>query len=267
MPQTNDHPQPDLVSIIIPVRDGVPVVGEAIASALAQDHPAVEVLVVDDASTDGTADWVTARFGEKIRLLRLTTRHHLAATRNIGIAEARGAFLQFLDADDALPPSKIRLQLAHFAASPSTAVAVASTYEDGHVGPSRARHLPDLSNTALRTALLRGNFLGVHAALCRTDAVRSVGGFRSTLRRCEDYDLWLRLADAGAVFAIAPEVSVVYRRSPGSLSSDRRAQILANWQVLSEAVRRRPLHGWAERAAYLLHRISLLVRLALTFRP
>ena len=260
MPDAAARTDTDLVSVIIPVRNGVPFVGDAIASVLAQDHPAIEVLVVDDASTDGTGAWVRARFGDRVRVIGLTTQHRLAGARNAGLADARGTFIQFLDADDVLPPGKIRAQLTAFECRPTLAVAVADTAEDVGGLRRRVRPLPDLTTTSMRAALLRGNCLGVHAALSRADAIRAVGGFRRELTRCEDYDLWLRLVDAGAEFTITSEVIVRYPRTVGSLSSNRRAQILANWRVLTDAVRRRPPRDGAERRAVRLHRASLAVR-------
>jgi len=253
---------PETVSVVIPVRNGIPFVGDAIRSALAQDHPAIEVLVVDDASTDGTADWVSAQFGDRLRLIRLGTRHHLAGARNVGLAHAHGDYLQFLDADDTLPPSKVRAQLACFRRRPTLAVAVARTVEDGSWRHRRARRLPASTADVLRPSMLRGNFISVHAALCRTEAIRAVGGFNTALTRCEDYDLWLRLIEANATFEMTPDVAVTYRRTAGSLSSNHRAQIVANWHVLAVAARRCPPAGRSERMAFHLHRASLVVRFA-----
>ena len=259
MPDTATRPDADLVSVIIPVRNGVPFVGEAIASALAQDHPAIEVLVVDDASTDGTATWVHTRFGDRVRVLSRRDHAGPSAARNHGIAAAQGVFLQFLDADDTLPPSKIARQIDRLRRE-AAQVAVATTIDAGSGAARRVRELPRSTAGRLRASFLRGSFITTHAVLCRTDLVRAAGGFREDLRRCEDYELWLRLVDTGATFVMTPEVTVEYTRRADSLSADRRAMILANWRVLTDALRRRPPHDGAERRAAWLHRASLAVR-------
>lgn len=266
MPDAAARTDTDLVSVIIPVRNGVPFVGDAIASALAQDHPAIEVLVVDDASTDGTGAWVRARFGDRVRLISRANRGGPSAARNQGIAEARGTFLQFLDADDSLSASKVAIQVEGLRRE-AAQVAVAPTTDTGHRARHRARALPASTADTLRASLLRGSFITTHAVLCRTELVRAVGGFREALLRCEDYDLWLRLVETGAAFVMTPEVTVAYTRRSDSLSSDRRAMITACWRVLTDAVRRRPPRDDAERRAVRLHRASLAVRFVAASLP
>lgn len=105
-----------LVSCIIPVYNGERFVGEAIASVLAQSHQPVEVIVVDDGSTDATADVVRA-FGSSVQYIPQPNAGPPAA-RNVGIRAARGEFIGFLDADDRWLPDKVARQLARFDAEP-----------------------------------------------------------------------------------------------------------------------------------------------------
>lgn len=111
-----------LVSCIIPVRDGVAFLADAIESVLAQDHRPLEVLVVDGVSTDGSAD-VARAHGEPVRVLENPDRS-APTGRNLGIAAARGELLAFLDADDLYRPGKLAGQVAHLAARPEVDVSL-----------------------------------------------------------------------------------------------------------------------------------------------
>jgi len=108
--------QPGL-SVIIPTYNRAALVPEAMASVLAQTWRDFEVLVVDDASTDGTAEALAA-FGSRIRLLRNTSRLGVAAARNLGISGARGQWLAFLDSDDLWRPEKLARQMVYLAGHP-----------------------------------------------------------------------------------------------------------------------------------------------------
>jgi glycosyltransferase involved in cell wall biosynthesis len=100
-----------LLSAVIPVRNRRRLVCEAIESALCQRPGEVEAIVIDDASTDGTADEVARLYGSQVRLLRLPERHGPAAARNAGVAAATGIFLGFLDSDDLWLPGKVDAEL------------------------------------------------------------------------------------------------------------------------------------------------------------
>src|SRR5437867_11129353 len=100
---------PRLVSILIPVYNAESFVAEAIQSALDQTWPAKEVIAVDDGSTERSAK-ILESFGSRIRIIGQENRGASAA-RNRALAEARGAFIQYLDADDLLPPAKIEIEL------------------------------------------------------------------------------------------------------------------------------------------------------------
>ena len=103
-----------LLSVVIPVWNRRRLVREAIDSALAQRPGEVEVIVVDDASTDGTADEVERVYGSRVRLLRMPRRSGTAAARNAGVSAATGTFLGFLDSDDLWLPGKLDAELRVF---------------------------------------------------------------------------------------------------------------------------------------------------------
>ncbi len=118
---TDGRPTP-LVSCIIPVFNGERYLGEALDSALQQSYGPLEIVAVDDGSSDGTPD-VLRSYGDRIRVLRRANGGP-AAARNTGMREARGEFFAFLDADDVWHADKIRTQMARFAARPDLDISV-----------------------------------------------------------------------------------------------------------------------------------------------
>src|SRR5512132_248706 len=99
-----------LVSVIVPAYNAGSTIAEAVESALAQTYRPLEVVVVDDGSTDDTAEVVAERFEDRVHIISAPHRGRGAA-RNTGLATARGAYIQFLDADDVLAPAKIATQV------------------------------------------------------------------------------------------------------------------------------------------------------------
>jgi glycosyltransferase involved in cell wall biosynthesis len=188
----------DLVTVVIPAYNAGRFVGEAVASALAQTYPLIEVVVVDDGSTDDTAE-VLKRFGEAIQVVRQDNRG-LAAARNRAIAEASGEFVALLDADDRWDPSKVarqveRLRLDDRAILVHTGVSYMGP--DGSPALWRQRFDPFTTYVGRCTvALLRHNGITASSVLLRRSALPAVA-FRDGCFGCEDWDLWLRLAGVG----------------------------------------------------------------------
>lgn len=126
----------DLVSILLPLRNARPWIQEAIDSVLAQDHRNWELLIIDNASTDGSAEWVAERYSdERIHILQ-ESRTGVSEARNKGLDHARGDFICFLDADDRLPSRSLSSRLAIFRKQPEL------SFVDGQV----LRYTADFSN-------------------------------------------------------------------------------------------------------------------------
>jgi len=199
------------VSVIIPTYNYGRFIGEAVDSALAQTRAPLEVLVVDDGSTDGTAE-VLAAYGDRIRVLR-QKNSGVAMARNAGIAAARGEYLAFLDSDDAWYPRKLERQMPRFDAEPSLGLV--------HCGAETI----DSGGRTLKTSVdgLEGR---VAEAMLRLDrevimpqgssivvpkrVAEEVGGFDARLPPSEDWDFCYRVAARYAV-GYVPEVLVRYR--------------------------------------------------------
>ena len=183
-----------LVSVIIPAFNHEKFVAEAIASAAAQGECVAEILVVDDGSTDRTAALVAQIREPRLRLLRQPNAGPSAA-RNTGWRAARGEWIQFLDADDTLPPHALTALLAAARATPGKIPFGIQTV-----------HGPDLTAAPAFTATLAthgGSLLddialryqgSIFTALIPRAALQALDGFRETIRYGEDFDLALRLA-------------------------------------------------------------------------
>lgn len=218
MPRS-DHPD---VSVIMPVHNMAGYVERAIHSVLDQSSVSVEVIVVDDASSDDSVRRVQSLQNARIRLVEQPTNQGVAAARNRALQFARGDWIQFLDPDDYLEPDKLKAQLAAALGADVVAGGWREFYE--HNGrQQRYRPLFDFHGDAFRQ-ILSGNPFPIHALLVRRGTVEAVGGFDSQVYH-EDWDFWLRIAASGARFRFAEDASVVYQIRTASRSSDRRERI------------------------------------------
>jgi glycosyltransferase involved in cell wall biosynthesis len=201
------------VSVVIPAKNVAAYVGETIVSALAH-RDVTEVIVVDDGSTDNTAAIVPGLRDPRLRLMT-NDAAGVSAARNLGARHAAGDWLLFLDADDRLRPGAVAALLAAARAAPR-AVLVYGDYntidsEGRQIGRRdllKGRRKPSGDVLARLTA---GNFIvngGI--ALARAEAFRAIGGFDVSLRYCEDWHCWCRLAAIGE-FEFVPTLLLDYR--------------------------------------------------------
>ena len=206
-------PQPPLVSCIVPVFNGERYLRAALESILRQAHRPIEIIVVDDGSTDATPD-VVAAYAGCVRSLQQANAGP-AAARNCGVRAARGAFIGFLDADDLWHPDKLAQQMARFVARPELDLCFT------HL---RNFWIAELSDDAVR---FRGHRimqpLPAYAAstlLARRRVFESVGEFDATLRFGHSTEWFLRATERGVVSEMLPEV-LYYRRLHHSNRSRR----------------------------------------------
>ncbi len=206
-------PQPPItVSIITPCYNGAPYIGQTLQSVRAQTRPPLEVIVIDDGSTDESAA-IAETFSPLVRVLRQANQGESVA-RNRGIAEARGTHLLFLDADDLLAPEALA-RLCSAAGETRGAVALMAvawftTDPDQPTGikPStHVRFLPDI---------IAENFAPPHSWLAPVDVIRRAGGFAEHLRWFEDWDLWWRVGLLDPPIVPVDYVGALYRQHPRS---------------------------------------------------
>ena len=220
------------VSVIIPTRNRWPLLStHALPSALAQEDVAFEVVVVDDASTDGTADRVEALGAPRVRVVRNAVNRRLPAARNVGAREARGAWLAFLDDDDLWSPRKLRVQLDTAQAAGAAWVYAQCIVVDADRRPLDLHPFPDPEE--LPALLAGGNHVpgGGSNVIVRADTFREVGRFDESLRFFEDWDLWLRLVEITPP-ATCPEVLVARVEHGANMLFRDRANVGADFERL-----------------------------------
>jgi glycosyltransferase involved in cell wall biosynthesis len=204
------------VSVVIPTYNRARCLAEAVDSVLAQEEAEVELIVVDDGSTDGTAHML-AGYGEAIRVLRQENRG-VSAARNAGIAAAQAELLAFLDSDDVWLPGKLRAQVDFFAARPEALICQTEELwvKNGRrVNPGR-RHRK--RGGMIFEASLELCLVSPSAVMTRRELFERVGRFDEGLPACEDYDLWLRVSRRFPVHLIEAALIVKRGGHPDQLS-------------------------------------------------
>jgi glycosyltransferase involved in cell wall biosynthesis len=224
-------------TIVIATHDHARWLREAVDSALAQTRPGVEVVVVDDGSTDETPA-ILRDYGSRI-VARQQPQRGLPAARNVGLALATGEYVGFLDADDVLEPTKLERQAALLDAERG----VGWTYCDVRIvdevtgGTRLASERFDYRRRVLDGQLFRelaaGNFIPGMAPLLRRAVVAAAGPFDETLTALEDWDLWLRVA-LRAEARYLPAVLATYRLRAGGMSQDRARMDANRFRVIEK---------------------------------
>ena len=226
------------MSVIVPAHDAEATLAETLRSALAQTHRNIEVIVVDDGSTDGTAA-IAERFAAEDRRLTLirTANNGVAAARNQAIAASKGDYVAPLDADDLWHPAKIEKQLAvaEAAAAPPGFVYCWLRMIDGEgmILGSGPRH--DLRGRIVHRHLYK-NVVGTGSGmLVPRAALNEAGGYDTGVEGREDYLLQLRLASRHPV-EFVPQYLVGYRLGPGRMSGDW-ARMMRGWKRVRALLR------------------------------
>ena len=206
------------VSVVIPTYNSGPLVVEAVASVLAQTRPADEVLVVDDGSTDDTAERMAA-LGPSVRCV-YKENGGVSTARNRGVAEATGEWIAFLDADDVWHPRKLEIQLSALARRTDLALLGTRLYPwpGTHPDPG-ARAAEDVDEIRFERLVVR-NALVTSTIVARAEALRAAGPFDTQLSGPEDYDLWLRMVQRVPVANLRVALTGYRSNRPGSLSKN-----------------------------------------------
>lgn len=227
------------VSVIVPCYNAATFLGQTLESILTQQGPALEIILVDDGSTDDSIEVAREIDDDRIRIISIPASGGPSRPRNIAIAEARGRLIFFCDADDVMLPGKIDKQSDVFAREKE----VGLVFTDfmvidrlGHVLSSSfltdrkyswhkrvvaegAKSGGALDKDLMARALLHGNFIGTSSVAVRREVLADHGGFDESLASSEDADLWLRLA-RNIGFAFLNLAGHCYRRHGASLMAE-----------------------------------------------
>ncbi|PYS84887.1 MAG: hypothetical protein DMF67_03160 [Acidobacteria bacterium] len=253
---TTPPPTPaPLVSVVVPTYNYGRFISQTLESLRAQTYPNWECVVVDDGSTDDTAEVVSRYAGEDNRIKYLWQRNQRqGAAKNNGIRNSGGEYLQFLDADDLIEPRKLERQVEFLERHPGVDIVYGSVrfFQTGNAderlysmwGDDRP-WMPDISGEGKEVllALTRANIMAVNSPLVRRSVVDVVGLFDERLPPAEDWDYWIRCAAAGARFRyeeIEGTLALV-RSHPLSSSRDKRS-----WLSASLLLRRKLLKAAAD---------------------
>ncbi len=207
-----------LVSVVIPVYNGESTLQATLDSVLTQTLTNFELIVVNDGSTDGTADLLATVQDDRLHVHHYPNKG-LAASRNRGMRLATGTYISFLDADDLWTSDKLARQVAALEQLPTAAVAYSWTDYIDADGEFLQSGTHVSATGQVFSELLTLNFIESGSnVLIRREALEQVGGFDETLTAAEDWDMWLRLAQQYE-FVPVPAAQVLYRRV-NSMSSN-----------------------------------------------
>ncbi|PAQ02927.1 glycosyltransferase [Mesorhizobium mediterraneum] len=221
-----------LVSIVVPAHNAEATLARALDCLLDQEIVDWEAIIIDDASTDRTSAIIAGYVERDARFRTLNSCAYSAAgARNSGISTARGHWLMFLDADDWVDASFLAKMLAALKTAPD---AVAAYCGSRRVMPDGELTPPSISTevaTQPFETLARRCAIRTHALLVDRETIVELGGFDVSLRTCEDWDLWQRLARLGKDWVMVDESLAFYRISPNSLSRNS-AQMLVDAEIV-----------------------------------
>ena len=226
------------ISAIVTTYNYARFVQRAVDSVLDQTYPVAEVIVVDDGSTDNTRE-VLAVYGDRIKYVH-QANGGISSARNTGMRHASHPWVAFLDADDRWLPEKIARQVEVAEADPALDLVYTSLWL--HTPGSE----PKL-HTALAPHLLWPRFRYINnitpsSVMVRRETLLGAGGFDETIKRCEDWEMWVRLGP-GLRCAAVEEPSVAYQIAPGSLSASVELEV-ATTERIAETTLLAGLTGW-----------------------
>jgi len=227
------------ISVVIPAYNAARYVVEAVESALNQTLPPLEVIVVDDGSTDET-EAVLHPYGGRIRYVRQSNGGPSAA-RNCGLRESRGELMAFLDADDVWFLNKLEKQWKCLQAHPRAGL-VHSNYLfwDAETGDMTPAHLEGDERSGRRYAeVFAWNRLVPSAAMIKRECLDRVGLFDESFRTAEDFDFFLRIA-RHYEFAYLPECLVRYRKHASNATNNKAMMLTNELRVYRQALRADP---------------------------
>lgn len=232
-----------LVSVVIPTYNRRGYLEGAVRSVLSQTYLNLEVIVVDDGSTDSTRAYVAQIADSRVCAIWREHCGHPSQVRNAGVHEARGDYVAFLDSDDLWLPDKLRIQMAGLASDPACRWSYTGLMRIGEAGeplddPAVAKWAP-YAGPALEGLVTLRAVVATSAVVVERRLLLEAGGFDEQLSYCEDYDLWHRLALRSPA-RVEPVLVTRIRAHGGHYSTDRAAVYRCWAQVYAKLGRLAP---------------------------
>ncbi len=222
------------VATVIPVRNRAQYIARALNSVASQTFQSAEIIVVNDASTDRTPEIVMKVAGEipNIKLITLDQNVGAAEARNVGVRHARSDLIAFLDSDDVWYPKKLEKQIAEFQSDGN----VVAVFSGSHViyKDRSFTHIP-IDNITLTDLYRANNLSTTSSAVIRKAALEEVGGFDRTLPSCEDWDLFIRLAEIGKI-RVVQEQLIEFLNHEDERISNNKAGLLAGDEIVRNRI-------------------------------
>jgi glycosyltransferase involved in cell wall biosynthesis len=217
------------ITVLLPVYNAAQFLRQAIDSILSQTFSDFELLIVNDGSTDSSAEIISSYSDSRIRVLKNEKNIGLIASLNRGIAETKGKYIARMDADDISLPDRLQQQVTKMESDPG--IAVLSSFVDfmnvdGDITGTWSTDREATSESEIRKLMMRTNCIAHPTVMMRTDVIRKYL-FNPKRKGSEDWDLWMRLLASGHRIAKLPEVLLNYRVHPGSVTaSDKQEDVL-----------------------------------------
>lgn len=221
------------IAVVIPCYNGARFCGQAIESALAQRDVTVEVIFVDDGSSDGSHE-VAAGF-PGVTVIR-QPNGGVSKARNTGLAGVTAPYVIFLDSDDMLLPDAAGLGIRHLENDPQSVIAFGGTNDIDSSGKVLSTRLPPARRFALEDVFFN-TIPRPSQTVMRTDAVRRAGGFEAGRRMCEDFELYVRMLSGGATGLCHGEPVALYRRHPSQATHNVSEMMWAALEVVERSER------------------------------
>jgi len=232
------------VSVIMPAYNTATLIAASLDSVMQQTFQDFEVLVVNDGSPDTPElEKVLAPYLGRIVYIRQENKR-AAGARNTAIRRSRGEFLAFLDSDDVWLPGHLAAQMKLFDADPELGLGYANCYATSDPAQRRTfmQNCPSQGSASFAALVVERCQIPVSTVVARKSALLAAGLFDETLVRCDDYEMWLRVAFHGAKIAYTREVQARLNEGrPGSLGVSNVKMVEAYWQILEKADRTLPL--------------------------
>ncbi|MEH6564951.1 MAG: glycosyltransferase family A protein [Halopseudomonas sp.] len=230
-----------LVSVVVPCYNYAAYVGDTLRSVLAQEYANFELVVVDDGSTDDSAQVISEVLAQeqdkslarRVEFIRQPNAG-VSAALNTGIAQARGAYIATFDADDIMPAGRLSTQMTYLLAHPEVGCLGGGAVRIDEYGAM----LPKKEKKRLvrrydfAEALAAALVVGGNIAVYRRDAIDQVGGYDPAIK-IQDFQMTLKIAYAGFFVDILPDVVTLYRKHEGSLSKNYKAEYRYGLEVIA----------------------------------